>query len=104
MAPLDNSKKDIIFNLYPRKEIILRRFIMADQIKGGLANGMSLSAIAKKHGVSNKEITLQFKMGTKVEMEHTDDIRKAGEIARDHLVEDPKYYSKLDKIERGSVK
>lgn len=36
-------------------------------------------------------------MGTKVEMEHTKDPKKAKEIAKDHLTEDPKYYSKLKK-------
>ena len=38
-------------------------------------------------------------MGIKVEMEHTKDKKKAKEIAMDHLFEDPKYYSKLRKIE-----
>lgn len=38
--------------------------------------------------------------GTAVEMEHTDDPEAAKEIAMDHLVEDPKYYDKLAKIEK----
>lgn len=39
--------------------------------------------------------------GTKVELEHTDDEKLAKEIAKDHLVEDPKYYDKLEKMEGG---
>jgi len=36
--------------------------------------------------------------GIKVELEHTDDIYIAREIAMDHLAEDPDYYNKLKKI------
>lgn len=35
--------------------------------------------------------------GVNVEMEHTSDVRKALEIALDHLAERPDYYKKLDK-------
>lgn len=37
--------------------------------------------------------------GTRVEMEHTDDPEEAKQITKDHLVEDPCYYSKLRLIE-----
>ena len=37
----------------------------------------------------------QIQMGTKVEMEHTDDEGEARKIAMDHLKEDPHYYTKL---------
>jgi hypothetical protein len=37
--------------------------------------------------------------GQRVEMEHTDDPVKAREIARDHLVEDQDYYTRLEAIE-----
>lgn len=39
--------------------------------------------------------------GIEVELEHTSDIDLATEIAMDHLTEDPKYYTKLAKMERG---
>ena len=39
----------------------------------------------------------ELHVGVAVEMEHTDDKKKALEIALDHLTEDPKYYSKLIK-------
>jgi len=40
--------------------------------------------------------------GKKVEMEHTDDPNRATEIAVDHLSEDPKYYDKLEVMEKGA--
>lgn len=40
----------------------------------------------------------ELQMGIKVEMEHTNDTNVAKQIAIDHLKEDPKYYSKLDKV------
>jgi len=38
--------------------------------------------------------------GTKVEMEHTDDPKKAKRIAMDHLTEYPTYYTELKKMEK----
>jgi hypothetical protein len=40
---------------------------------------------------------VQLGMGIKVEMEHTKDPAIAKEIAKDHLSEDPEYYTKLQK-------
>jgi len=37
----------------------------------------------------------ELKMGTEEEFEHTDDREIASKIAKDHLDEDKKYYSKL---------
>jgi hypothetical protein len=37
----------------------------------------------------------ELSAGIKVEMEHTDDTHVAETIARDHLAEDPRYYTKL---------
>jgi len=39
----------------------------------------------------------QLKMGIKVEMEHTNDLKVAARIALQHLAEDPQYYTKLTK-------
>ena len=41
----------------------------------------------------------RLQQGTDVEMEHTDNIALATEIAMDHLVEDPQYYEKLATID-----
>jgi GH24 family phage-related lysozyme (muramidase) len=73
--------------------------IKEDQVKGGLADNMDLKDIAKKHKVSVSDISKEFKMGMKVEMEHTNDKEISKEIALDHLYEDPLYYSKLKTIE-----
>jgi hypothetical protein len=40
-----------------------------------------------------------LKVGIEVEMEHTPDAKKAEQIARDHLAEDPEYYSKLNQAD-----
>jgi len=60
---------------------------LEDLIPGGKADN------TPKKGVNRYEL----EKGIKVEMEHTDSKAKAEEIARDHLAEDPAYYSKLEK-------
>lgn len=75
-----------------------------DQIKGGLADNLSIEQIAEKHGVSVKSIKKQIKVGKKVEMEHVNDKGKAEEISKDHLTEDPKYYTRLAKMEDEAKK
>ncbi len=70
-----------------------------DKINGGLSDNMSLEDISKKHKVNIEALKKQFTKGIRVEMEHTDDEQVAKEIALDHLYEDPRYYSKLSKIE-----
>jgi hypothetical protein len=72
---------------------------MKEKIKGGLADGKSLKDIAEKHNIELTHIEEQFKMGQKVELEHTDDQSKADEISKDHLWEDPNYYTKLKDME-----
>jgi len=37
----------------------------------------------------------EVELGLAAEMEHTDDINIAAVIVKDHLTEDPKYYTKL---------
>ncbi len=76
-----------------------QQFKEEEELVGGKGDKMTLNKLAKKHGVSLLNITSQFDMGVEVEREHTNDLKKAIEIALDHLTEDPKYYSKLSKIE-----
>lgn len=45
----------------------------------------------------------QLKMGTEVEMEHTDNVEVAKKIAKDHLDEMPDYYTKLKRMEAGEL-
>lgn len=42
---------------------------------------------------------IQLKMGIKMELEHTNLKGVAKQIAKAHLVEDPKYYTHLKKME-----
>jgi hypothetical protein len=44
---------------------------------------------------TNQIDPIQLSTGVQIEMEHTNDLDIAKEIAMDHLTEDPKYYSKL---------
>ena len=60
-----------------------------DKIKGGLADGKNDKDFDPK----------QIEKGIKVEMEHTDDKELAKEIAKDHLMENSKYYDHLEKME-----
>lgn len=79
------------------------RSIIVEELKkltGGLSDNMSLKDIAKKHKVSVEKIENQHKKGIKVEMEHTKDSKLASKIAKDHLVELPDYYDRLEKIEK----
>lgn len=83
-----------------------------EKIKGGIADNKTIKDIAKKHDkkgyydIDNMISSLkkQLNKGIKVEMEHTNNREKAMEIAMDHLYEDPNYYSKLDKVEKGEFK
>jgi len=73
--------------------------IKPEILKGGLADGMTMKALAKKHGLDVIDIRVAFEDGIKVELEHTDDKEVAKEIAADHIFEDPKYYEKLSSME-----
>lgn len=65
---------------------------------GHLAEGMTLSQIAKTHKVSLKELQKQVDLGMKAESEHTDSKREQMKIVKDHLYENPKYYTLLKKV------
>lgn len=62
----------------------------------------SLKTIEKKKNADSKSLKKELDKGTKEEKEHTSTDEVAEEIALDHLNEDPKYYSKLDKIKKES--
>lgn len=72
---------------------------ICEALLNGLAKGMSIDDIAKKHNVDLNELKTEWNKGAKVEMEHTSSKEMAEEIAKDHLFEDPKYYTKLSKME-----
>jgi hypothetical protein len=62
----------------------------SEKIKGGLGDNRPDSDFDAQ----------QLASGIKTELEHTQDRSVAKEIAKDHLTEDPNYYSKLKKIEK----
>lgn len=77
-----------------------------EKLKGGRADNKTFEELVNKYKTKGKDIKIverelktQLNKGIKVEMEHTDDHKKAKEIAMDHLFEDPNYYTKLKKIE-----
>jgi hypothetical protein len=73
---------------------------MAESVLNGLAKGMTLNDLAKKHNVSLETLQKEHKKGTDVELEHTSSWEMAAAIAKDHLFEDPDYYTKLSKMEK----
>jgi hypothetical protein len=64
-----------------------RDFFKEDMMPGGKGDS------ANPHNFDPSE----FELGMSVEREHTNDEKLAAEIAKDHLTEDPHYYSKLEK-------
>jgi len=66
---------------------------LEDRIPGGLADNSGPDDFDPK----------QLAKGVKVELEHTSSRAIATEIAMDHLKEDPRYYSKLEKIHTEST-
>lgn len=84
------------------KDIVLKKFLFCTpkdnhifvkqnclRMVAGLSEGMPDSKFNKK----------QIELGIKVEQEHTDDKALAKQIAKDHLVEIPDYYTRLKKME-----
>ena len=61
---------------------------------------LTLQDVARHHGVDMRTLITQLELGTRVEMEHTDDPREAVEIALDHLMELPDNYSRLKHMEK----
>lgn len=68
--------------------------LAGNKIKGGLADNVDPKDLDQK----------ALRQGQKHEMEHTSNRAVAKEIAMDHLVEDPEYYKKLEKIEKRAAK
>lgn len=70
------------FDYYYEKINDPSNYIDEDIIKGGLADKKNIEDFDNE----------QLKKGIEVEMEHTNDVNIAMEIAMDHLTENPKYY------------
>ena len=70
-----------------------------EELFQGIAKGMTLEDLAKKHKCELDVLKKQLEKGKKVEMEHTKDEQLATKIAMDHLYEMPDYYDKLKQVE-----
>jgi hypothetical protein len=100
--------KTLPADVYPRSKTLHLRppwkflpdHLSEDKIPGGLADEASIGDIAAMHNVSVEEINDELAKGINVEIEHTSSKEIAHEIAKDHLYEDPKYYTKLEKVEK----
>ena len=77
---------------------------MTDQLKGGKGDKHTPQTLADKFSVPVDQINNELVMGTKVEMEHTDNESMAREVALDHLAEIPDYYTRLNKMENKGKK
>lgn len=75
------------------------KFIGENKLVGGKADDLTLNDLAKKYNVDVSVIKTQIDKGIKVELEHTNDIEKAREIATDHISEFVDYYDRLEKME-----
>jgi hypothetical protein len=64
-----------------------------DILPGGIGDKYKVSDFPKK----------EMAKGVKTESEHTTNPAIAADISKDHLVEDPKYYTKLEKVEKKSA-
>jgi hypothetical protein len=65
---------------------------ITNKLKGGVGDNKNPADLDKA----------ELNSGIKEEKEHTNDTDVATEIAVDHLTEEPKYYSKMEKVEKKS--
>ena len=70
---------------------------------GHLSKGKSLKQIAEMHNVTLTHINEELAKGLEVEKEHFADFKERTRVAKDHLVENPNYYTILEKagLKRG---
>ncbi len=70
-----------------------------EELVGGISDGMTLEDIAKMHNISYTSLRKQAEIGYGIEAEHTSDRKKIEEITKDHLFENPYYYTMLSEME-----
>jgi len=85
------SAKTVRMRVLPSRVAWAWMSTRVDQIPGGLADTMEPTDFDPE----------RVRKGIRVEMEHTNDRMRAMEIAMDHLVEDPRYYDRLELVEGG---
>jgi hypothetical protein len=68
-----------------------------NKMSGHLSSGKSLKQITEMHNVSLAHINEELAKGLEVEKEHFADFKERTRVAKDHLVENPNYYTILEK-------
>lgn len=106
VGPLSGPKMSMFSDEAPKRIKPKGGFVEVkeEKLKGGKADKLNVDDLAKKHEVSKDEMYNKIVDGIKEEMEHTDEINVAKEIAMDHLFQDLNYYDKLKKVEKGEFK
>jgi hypothetical protein len=106
VGPLSGPKMSMWADEAPKRKKPKGGFVEVkeEKLKGGKADNLTIEDLSKKHKVSKDEVYDRLVDGMKEEMEHTDEISVAKEIAMDHLFQDINYYAKLKKIEKGEFK
>jgi Protein of unknown function (DUF5661) len=89
----------LVFNSpeYEESQKVREGSNMADQARNA---GNVISGGKADYQPDHKFPSEQLEKGMKVEMEHTSNKEIAKEIAKDHLVEDMRYYDKLAKVHK----
>jgi hypothetical protein len=100
LVGINYSRNKIIKEMNKKNPIIEK---IKDNLSGGKADYFSLEGIAERHNVDIEKIKEQLRLGIEVELEHTDSIQIAREIAMDHIWEIPDYYDRLNKMEQNAL-
>lgn len=69
-------------------------------MKAGVFNKKQLVKFLVEKGLTEKQANTQIAKGINIEAEHTSSKKRALQIASDHLVEFPRYYTGLAKLEK----
>jgi hypothetical protein len=82
---------------YGGKTMTDHEILKAMNGSGHLSKGKSLKQIAQMHNVSLAHVNEELTKGLEVEKEHFADFKERTRVAKDHLVENPNYYTLLSK-------
>jgi hypothetical protein len=111
-AVADTTKKEFQGKMMTNREILSKinsdaggvsfeeggKVVEKESNSGHLAEGFSVRDIANIHKVNLATLKKQVIMGMKAESEHTSSKREQLKIVKDHLFENPKYYTLLKKV------
>jgi hypothetical protein len=106
VGPLSGPKMSMFSDEAPKRIKPKGGFVEVkeNKIEGGVADKLTIGDLSEKFKVSIDYVYNKLVDGIKEEMEHTDEMSIAKEIAMDHLSKDIEYYTKLKKVEKGEFK